>query len=72
MIPVLYLVFNFIYSALSIPAGIVADRVGRRKVALMGFALFAGTYAWMAVARLAGGGLGSVRGLRSVHGRRRR
>ena len=51
MIPVLYLVFNFIYSVLSIPAGLLADRVGRRKVALMGFALFAGAYAWMAVAR---------------------
>jgi MFS family permease len=51
MIPVLYLVFNFIYSALSIPAGLLADRVGRRKVALIGFAVFAGAYAWMAVAR---------------------
>jgi MFS family permease len=51
MIPVLYLVFNFIYSALSIPAGLLADRVGRRKVALVGFAVFAGAYAWMAVAR---------------------
>jgi MFS family permease len=51
MIPVLYLVFNFIYSALSIPAGLLADRVGRRKVALMGFTVFAGAYAWMAVAR---------------------
>ncbi len=51
MIPVLYLVFNFVYSALSIPAGLLADRVGRRKVALAGFAVFAGAYAWMAVAR---------------------
>jgi MFS family permease len=51
MIPVLYLVFNFIYSALSIPAGLLADRIGRRKVALLGFAVFAGAYAWMAVAR---------------------
>lgn len=50
MIPVLYLVFNLIYSALSIPAGLLADKVGRRKVALLGFALFAVAYAWMAVA----------------------
>ncbi len=51
MIPVLYLVFNFIYSVLSIPAGLLADRIGRRKVALSGSRVFAGAYAWMAVAR---------------------
>ena len=51
MIPVLYLVFNFIYSALSIPSGLLADAVGRRRVALLGFAVFAGAYAWMAVAQ---------------------
>ncbi len=50
LIPILYLVFNFVYSGLSIPAGLLADRVGRRKVALMGFAVFAVTYAWMALA----------------------
>jgi MFS family permease len=50
MIPVLYLMFNLIYSALSIPAGLLADRVGRRNVALLGFAVFAGAYAWMASA----------------------
>jgi MFS family permease len=50
MIPVLYMMFNLIYSALSIPAGLLADRVGRRKVALLGFAVFAAAYAWMAVA----------------------
>jgi len=50
MIPILYLVFNLVYSALSIPAGLLADRVGRRKVALIGFAVFAVTYAWMALA----------------------
>jgi MFS family permease len=51
MIPVLYMMFNFIYSALSVPAGIIADRIGRRRVALIGFAVFAGAYAWMAMAR---------------------
>jgi MFS family permease len=50
MIPVLYLMFNFVYAALSIPAGLLADRVGRRRVALLGFAFFAGAYAWMALA----------------------
>jgi MFS family permease len=50
LIPILYLVFNLVYSALSIPAGLLADRVGRRKVALLGFAVFAVAYAWMAMA----------------------
>jgi MFS family permease len=51
LIPVVYMVFNLIYSALSIPAGLLADRVGRRKLALAGFAIFAGAYAWMAMAK---------------------
>jgi MFS family permease len=50
LVPILYLVFNFVYSALSIPAGLLADKVGRRRVALIGFAVFAGSYAWMALA----------------------
>lgn len=58
LIPLLYLVFNLIYSALSIPSGLLADRIGRRKVALLGFAVFAGTYAWMAVARSPGAAWG--------------
>lgn len=51
MIPVLYLVFNLIYSVLSLPAGLLADRIGRRRVALIGFVVFAGAYTWMATAR---------------------
>jgi MFS family permease len=50
MIPLLYLLFNLIYAALSLPAGLLADRIGRRRLALVGFAVFAGAYAWMAVA----------------------
>lgn len=50
MIPMLYLVFNLLYAVFSIPAGLLADRIGRRRVALLGFALFAGAYAWMALA----------------------
>lgn len=64
MIPVLYLVFNLVYSALSIPAGLLADRIGRRKVALLGFTFFAGTYAWMAMA----GSQGAAWGVFAVYG----
>ena len=53
LIPIVYLVFNFVYSALSIPSGLLADRVGRRKVALIGFGVFAVTYALMALAQSA-------------------
>jgi MFS family permease len=51
LIPVLYLVFNFVYAGLSIPAGLLADRIGRRVLALIGFTVFAGAYAWMALAK---------------------
>ena len=64
MIPVLYLMFNLVYSALSIPAGLLADRIGRRKVALLGFAIFAGAYAWMAMA----GSQGAAWGVFAVYG----
>jgi MFS family permease len=59
LVPVLYLMFNLVYAVLSIPAGLVADRIGRRKVALAGFALFAGAYAWMALAGSKAGAWGS-------------
>jgi MFS family permease len=64
LVPVLYLMFNLVYAVLSIPAGLVADRIGRRKVALVGFALFAGAYAWMALA----GSEGAAWGAFAVYG----
>jgi MFS family permease len=64
MIPVLYMVFNLVYSVLSIPAGLLADRIGRRKVALLGFAVFAVAYAWMAMA----GSQGAAWGVFAVYG----
>ena len=65
LIPVMYVVFNFIYAAFSVPAGLVADRIGRRKVALIGFAVFAAAYAWMAMAhsQAAAGGVFAVYGV---------
>lgn len=44
MIPVVYLVFNLVYSLSSIPAGIAADRFGKKRVILLGFMLFAVLY----------------------------
>ena len=45
-----YLIFNATYVLLSIPAGIIADRIGREKVVLAGFILFALAYAGFALA----------------------
>jgi MFS family permease len=49
-IPVIYLMFNFIYSLSSLPAGIAADRFGKRRVIFLGFILFAIVYYGFAIA----------------------
>jgi MFS family permease len=50
MIPVVYLLFNLVYSISAIPAGIAADKFGRKKVILVGFVLFAVLYYGFAIA----------------------
>jgi MFS family permease len=40
MIPAVYLMFNLVYSLCGVPAGIAADKFGRRRLILLGFALF--------------------------------
>ncbi|HTZ17648.1 MAG TPA: MFS transporter [Dissulfurispiraceae bacterium] len=49
-IPVVYLMFNVIYSLSSLPAGMAADRFGKRRVILLGFILFSLVYYGFAVA----------------------
>ena len=39
-----YVTYNVTYSALSMPAGIASDRLGRRNVIGLGFAIFAAVY----------------------------
>ena len=51
MIPAVYLMFNFIYSLSAIPAGMAADKYGKKRIILLGFALFAGLYYGFAVAK---------------------
>jgi MFS family permease len=51
LIPILYLVFNIIYSISAIPAGIAADRFGKKRIILLGFVVFAIVYFGFAVAR---------------------
>lgn len=50
LIPVVYLFFNLIYSVSAIPAGIIADRFGKKRVILLGLLLFAVVYYGFAVA----------------------
>jgi len=51
MIPVVYLVFNLVYSLSAIPAGIAADRFGKKRVILLGFLLFASLYYGFAITK---------------------
>ena len=51
----LYALFNLVYAALALPVGIWSDRVGRKKVLALGYALFALTaLGFAAVTSLAG------------------
>jgi MFS family permease len=45
-----YVVFNLVYAALAMPAGIISDLLGRRRVIGAGFAVFAAVYLGFALA----------------------
>lgn len=45
-----YALFNIVYAVFSFPAGIISDRVGQKKLLLLGFALFAVIYFLFGVA----------------------
>ncbi|MBI5056554.1 MAG: MFS transporter [Nitrospirae bacterium] len=49
-IPVLYLFFNLVYALTAMPAGILSDRIGRKRIILSGFVLFGFIYWGFAVA----------------------
>ncbi|MBI5885749.1 MAG: MFS transporter [Deltaproteobacteria bacterium] len=50
MIPIVYLVFNLISAAVAVPAGIAADRFGKKRLIFAGFVLFAALYYGFAIA----------------------
>ncbi len=50
MIPAVYFTFNLVYSLSAVPAGIAADKFGKKRVILTGFVLFACLYYGFAVA----------------------
>jgi MFS family permease len=41
LIPLIYAVINVAHTAISIPSGILADRIGKEKVLIMGYSVFA-------------------------------
>jgi len=49
LVVVLYVLFNFTYAIFSMPAGIVSDKIGPKKVLLTGFLLFSGVYLFFGV-----------------------
>jgi MFS family permease len=49
-VPLLYLCFNIVYSLISFPAGILADRIGKKRVILAGFLVFGFVYLGFALA----------------------
>ena len=49
MIPIVYAVINVAHTIIGIPAGMLADKIGKEKVLIMGYAVFAVTTALMAL-----------------------
>lgn len=52
LIPILWLLFNLVYSIISIPGGMLSDRIGRKRTILIGFIIYTGVYFGFAFAHL--------------------
>lgn len=47
-IPIIYLIFNLVYSLSSTPLGMLADKIGMKRMILFSFLFYAGIYAGLA------------------------
>jgi MFS family permease len=47
-VPLVYLFYNVVYAGLSLPAGALSDRIGRRPLLLVSYVLYAAVYALLA------------------------
>ncbi len=52
LVILVYVLFNFTYAIFSIPAGIISDKIGPKKVLLSGFLLFSSIYLFFGLASL--------------------
>jgi len=50
LVVLVYVLFNFTYAIFSMPAGIISDKIGPKKVLLAGFLLFSGVYLFFGLA----------------------
>ncbi|MFH1428720.1 MAG: MFS transporter [Candidatus Margulisiibacteriota bacterium] len=50
LIPILWMTYNLVYSLVSMPAGILSDKIGRKAVILLGFLLYSMVYLGFAFA----------------------
>jgi MFS family permease len=48
-VALVYCGYNIVYALLSLPAGVLSDRIGRRPLLIAGYALYAAVYALLAV-----------------------
>lgn len=44
LIPLLWMTFNIVYSAVSMPGGMLSDRIGRKRTLLLGFVIYGLVY----------------------------
>ncbi|RLA89102.1 MAG: MFS transporter [Deltaproteobacteria bacterium] len=51
VIPLVYIIFNLVYAVSATPAGVLADRLGRHRMILLGFGLFSLIYSGLAGAQ---------------------
>lgn len=51
LVPLAYFTFNVTYSVFAVPAGVLSDRIGRRKVLVLGYLIFAAIYLGFGMAR---------------------
>ncbi len=50
LVPILYLMFNLVYALTSVPAGIISDRTGKKRIIAFSFILFGFIYLGFALA----------------------
>ena len=66
LLPAIWVVLHLVKMSFSVPGGIISDRIGRRKVIVAGWIVYAAVYAAFGVGGPAVACLGALRGLRDL------